>query len=262
MKRIATLLLFITSFATSAQQQFFVGKDSDLLTGKSVTIKEGQSYYNGFYKDSSLTKILFKKGNGSDPDKLKGQIFEVKGSMKHPKTYIDDIVLILENKEQGTIYYSYMPKFESTFLLDVVGGLTPPEGFLCRRLSPMKDKFSSKVTTDTPINFEYSITKVEENGSNRIYLRLQSYGTTLNVGKTGLKILFSDGTVMEKSDAKINSKVDTSGYIYSCFINLSKGDIEILSNKTITDYSLYIYERKIKDNNAYELKEYLKCLSK
>lgn len=262
MKKIATLLLFITSFFTSAQQQFFVGKDSDLLTGKSVTIKEGQTSYNGFYKDAGLTKILFKKGIGSDPEKLKGQIFEVKGAMKHPKSYIDDIVLILENKEQGTIYYSYMPKYESTFLLDVVGGLTPPEGFLCSRLSPMKDKFSSKVTTDTPTNFEYSITKIEENGSDRIYLRLQSYGTTLNVGKTGLKVLFSDGTVIEKPDAKINSKVDTAGYIYSCFINLNKEDIEIFSSKIITDYSLYIYERKIKDNNAYELKEYLKCLSK
>lgn len=262
MKRIATLLLFITSFVTSAQQQFFVGKDSDLLTGKSVTIKEGKSSYSGFYKDSGLTKILFKKGIGSDPEKLKGQIFEVKGSMKHPKSYIDEIVLILENKEQGTVYYSYMPKYESTFLLDVVGGLTPPEGFLCSRLSPLKDKFSSKVTIDTPTNFEYSITKIEENGANRIYLRLQSYGTTLNVGKTGLKVLFSDGTVMEKPDAKINSKVDTAGYIYSCFINLNKEDIEILSSKTITDYSLYIYDRKIKDNNAYELKEYLKCLSK
>ncbi|MNL11565.1 hypothetical protein D3C87_1324050 [compost metagenome] len=262
MKKIATLLFFITSFFTSAQQQFFVGKDSDLLTGKSVTVKEGQTSYNGFYKDSGLTKILFKKGIGSDPEKLKGQIFEVKGSMKHPKSYIDDIVLILENKEQGTIYYSYMPKYESTFLLDVVGGLTPPKGFLCSRLSPLKDKFSSKVTIDTPNNFEYSITKIEENGANRIYLRLQSYGTTLNVGKNGLKILFSDGSIMDKPDTKINSKVDTAGYIYSCFINLSKEDIEILSTKTITDYSLYIYERKIKDNNAYELKEYLQCLSK
>jgi len=262
MKRIATLLLFITSLVTSAQQQFFVGKDSDLLTGKSVTIKEGQTSYNGFYKDSGLTKILFKKGIGSDPEKLKGQIFEVKGSMKHPKSYIDDIVLILENKEQGTVYYSYMPKYESTFLLDVIGGLTPPEGFLCSRLSPLKDKFSSKVTTDTPTNFEYSITKIEEIEASRIYLRLQSYGTTLSVGKNGLKILFSDGTVIEKPDAKINSKVEAGGYTYSCFINLNKDDIEILSNKTITDYSLYIYERKIKDNNAYELKEYLKCLSK
>ncbi|MRX66960.1 hypothetical protein SAMN06265349_102890 [Flavobacterium resistens] len=262
MKRIATLLLFMTSFVALAQQQFFVGKDSDLLTGKSVTIKEGKSSYSGFYKDSDLTKILFKKGIGSDPEKLKGLIFEVKGSMKHPKSYMDEIVLVLENKDQGTIYYSYMSKYESTFLLDVVGGLTPPEGFLCSRLSPMKDKFSSKVITDTPTNFEYSITKIEENGANRIYLRLQLYGTTLNIGKTGLKILFSDGTVLEKPDVKINSKVDTAGYVYSCFINLSKGDIEILSNKTITDYSLYIYERKIKDNNAYELKDYLKCLSK
>lgn len=262
MKRIFTLLLLITALNVSAQEQFFVGKDSDLLTGKSVVIKEGKTSYSGFYKDPALTKVLFKKGNGSDPEKLKEQIFQVKGSMKHPKSYVDENVLILENKEQGTVYYSYMPKYEDTFLLNVVGGLTPPDGFLCSRLSPIKDKFSSKIITDTPATFEYSITKTEENGTTRIYLRLQSYGTTLNVGKTGLKILFSDGTVIEKAEAKIDVKAGAGGYTYSCFILLNKEDIEVLTSKTITDYSLYIYERKINNNNAYELKEYLKCLSK
>ncbi|GAA6766477.1 hypothetical protein AAFH68_24190 [Flavobacterium sp. CGRL1] len=43
-----------------------------------------------------------------------------------------------------------------------------------------------------------------------MYLRIPSYGTTVNVSKTGLKILFSDGEVLEKPDAKINSKVDTA----------------------------------------------------
>jgi hypothetical protein len=264
MKRIATLLLFIISLVASSQQQFFVGKDSDLLIGKSVTIKEGQSAYNEFYKNPGLTKILFKKGNGSDPDKLKGQIFEVKGSMKHPKSYVSDIVLILENKEQGIVYYSYNPKYSDMFLLNVVGGFTPPDNFLCTRLITEKDNFSSKLTTNTPIEYEYSITKVEENGDTRIYLTLQSYGPTLNINKKGLKILFSDGTVLVKPDVKIDYKIESGlrGYTYSCFLKLEKEDIVAFTNKTITDYSLYIYERKFKNSNAFDLKEYLKCLTK
>lgn len=262
MKRITIVLLFIITITASSQQQFFVGNDADLLTGKTVTVKEVKSSYGDFYKNSNLTTRLFKKGNGNDPEKLKGLTFTVKGSIKNPKAYLQEIILILENEKIGTVYYTYMPKYEDLFLLDVVGGLIPPDGFLCNRLTPVKDKFSSKLITDTPSTFEYSITKIEENGTSKLYLKLQSFGTTLNLGKTGLKILFSDGTVMEKSDAKISSKIESGGFTYSCFINLTKDDIEILTNKTISDYSLYIYERKLKDNNAFELIEYLKCLSK
>lgn len=264
MKRIITILLFVTTITASSQQQFFIGNDTDLLTGKIVTIKEGKSYYGDFYKNSDLTTRLFKKGNGSDPEKLKGLTFNVKGSMKNPKPYKEEIILILENEKNGTVYYTYMPKYEDQFLLNIVGGLTPPDGFLCNRLVPEKDKFSAKLTTYTPENFEYTLSKIEENNESRLYLTLQSYGTTLNINKSGLKILFSDGTVMEKPNEKINFKnaTGTKGWTYTCFLKLTKEDIEILKNKTITDYSLYIYERKLKDNNAFELKEYLKCLSK
>lgn len=264
MKKISILLLFLVTITASSQQQFFVGKDAELLTGKSVTLKNGQTFYSGFYKNPELTKILYKKENGNDPEKLKGLIFTVTGSMKHPKSYIDEIVLILDSKELGTVYYSYMPKYEDLFLLEVVGGLSPPANFLCNRLQTEKDKFSNKLTTSTPTNFEYSITKVEENGDTRLYLKLQAYGTTLNIQKTGLKILFSDGSVMEKPTEKIDYQTasGTKGWTYSCFIKLTKEDIDTLTSKTITDYSLYIYERKLKDNTAFELKEYLRCLSK
>lgn len=264
MKKITSIFLFLITITVFGQEQFFVGKDADLLIGKSVTVKEGISYYSGFYKNPEMTKLLFKKDTGNDPEKLMGITFSVIGSMKHPTTYKNDIVLILENKELGKIYYSYDPKYSDLFLLNVVGGFTPPDNFLCTRLISEKDKFSSKLTTNTPTEYEYSITKVEENGETRIYLTLQSYGTTLNINQKGLKILFSDGTVLTKPDTKIDYKIESrlKGYTYSCFLKLEKEDIVAFTNKTITDYSLYIYERKMKSSNAFQLKEYLKCLTK
>ena len=264
MKKTTTLLLFLITLSLFGQEQFFIGKDAELLLGKSVTVKEGISYYSGFYKNAELTKILFKKDTGNDPEKLKGLTFLVIGSMKHPVSYKHDIVLILENKELGKVYYSYDPKYSDLFLLNVVGGFSPPDNFLCTKLITEKDKFSSKLTTNTPEEYEYTIIKIEEDGETRIYLRLQSYGTTLNINQKGLKILFSDGTVLTKPEAKIDYKNESGlkGYTYSCFLKLDKEDIVSLTNKTITDYSLYIYERKIKDINAFNLKEYLKCLTK
>ena len=160
--------------------------------------------------------------------------------------------------------YKYNPLYSDMFLLDVVGGFLPPEGFLCTRLVPTKDKFSSKVTTRTPKQYEYTLIKVVENDTTSIYLILQSYGSTVNLNQKGLKILFSDGTVMSKPDVKISCKnePDLKGWTYSCIFKLSSEDINSLITKTITDYSLYIYERKINESNAFELKEYLKCMSK
>jgi hypothetical protein len=265
MKNITTLLFLLISIATFSQEQFFVGEDSELLIGKTLTLKEGKSFYSGFYKDSKIKKLLYKDGVGNNPDKLKGLEFTVTGTMENPNKYNlgKDLVLVLENEKTGKVYYAYDPKHADLFLLDVVGGLTPPEGFLCKRLESEKDKFSSKTTTRTPTQYEYSISKIEENGENTIYLRLQSYGTTLNINKKGLKILFSDGTVIEKPDVdvKYKSASGTKGWTYSCFIKLEEEDIKTLTTKTITDYSLYIYEREMKSANALELREYLKCMT-
>jgi hypothetical protein len=264
MKRIILFAFIAISTINYGQEQFFVGKDADLLIGKSVKIKEGISYYSGFYKNEEMTKILFKKGIGNDPEKLMGITFSVIGSMKSPIKYKNEIALILENKELGKVYYSYDPKYSDLFLLNVIGGFTPPDNFLCTRLISEKDKFSSKLTTYTPTEYEYAITKVEENGEIRIYLTLQSYGKTLNINQKGIKVLFSDGTVLIKPEAKIDYKFEsgTKGYTYSCFLKLEKEDIVTLISKSITDYSLGIYERKLKESNAISLKEYLKCLTK
>ncbi len=268
MKNIALSFFLLISITAYSQEQFFVGKDAELLIGKKVTVKEGISFYSGFYHDSNLKKLLYKdkSGVGNDPAKLIGLEFIVTKSMVNPNKYNlgQDLVLVLENDKTGIIYYAYDPQVADLFLLNVVGGLMPPEGFLCQRLITEKDKFSSKITTRTPTEYEYSITRIEENGEKIIYLRLQSYGATLNINEKGLKVLFSDGTVISKPDEEINytDASGTKGWTYSCFVRLDKEDINTFTIKTITDYSLGIYERKIKSTNALELREYLKCMIK
>lgn len=266
MKTIATILFITISMNLFSQEQFFVGSDSELLLNKKVTLKEGLSYYSGFYKDSKITKLIYKQGTGNNPDKLKGIEFTVTNVMTNPNKYNlgKDAVLVLESEKTGTIYYAYDPKHSELFELNIVGGITIPEGYLCKRLTSEKDKFSNKVTTTTPDNYEFVIIKVEENNISNIFLKLQSYGTTLNTNEKGLKILFSDGTVMTKPDVKIDysNAAGTRGWTYSCFIKLNEEDIQLLSSKSITDYALYIYERKMKESKAIELREYLKCMSK
>lgn len=264
MKKITTLILILISMNLFSQEQFFVGEDSELLIGKKVTLKEGKSYYSGFYKDSKIKKLLYKDGLGNNPDKLKGIEFLVTKTITNPNKYNlgKDLVLILESEKTGTVYYAYDPESSESFELNIIGGITLPEGYLCKYLEVEKDKFSSKVTTRTPTNYEYAIIKVVENNEITIYLKLQSYGSTLNINEKGLKILFSDGTIITKPDEKIDYKSEsgTKGWTYSCFFSLNIDDLDKLSKKTITDYSLYIYEREIKDSNAIELREYLKCM--
>nr|WP_321406232.1 hypothetical protein [uncultured Carboxylicivirga sp.] len=266
MSKITTLLLLMVSMNLFSQEQFFVGKDSELLINKKVVLKEGKSFYSGFYKDSKIKKLLYKDGVGNNPDKLKGIEFTVVKTMNNPNTYClgKDLVLVLVSEKTRVIYYAYDPKHADLFELNVIGGITIPEGFLCSRIEIEEDKFSSKITARTPRQYEYSLVKVQENGKSNIYLKLQSYGTTLNINKKGLKVLFSDGTVLTKPEAKIDYKTEsgTKGWTYSCFVSLNEDDIKLLISKTITDYSLYVYEKKMKASNASELKEYLKCMAK
>lgn len=265
MKKLLLFLFvfFITIASFTQETQFFVGKDANLLIGKTVTPKLNKTFYSGFYKNKKLTVILFKKGVGNDGDKLKGLQFTVIGTIPNPKTYSNDIVLELQNDQIGTVYYSYMPKYESSFLLDVVGGFTPPDGFLCNRLTTEKDKFNGSERINTPDKYEYSILKVIINDTIiNTYLKLCAYGSNLVANGKGLEVLFTDSTTYKNPDIKITFKnePDLKGWTYQCFFTLSISEIELFSTKTISDYRLYVFERHLSSSDAYELKEYLKCL--
>ena len=88
------------------------------------------------------------------------------------------------------------------------------------------------------------------------------HGEGLNVNGKGVWILFEDGTKISKPNADLQIDVATNGYRYAGFIELTKNDIKLLTEKTMTDKRLVIYDGSIDTNSAVILKEYLKCLVK
>jgi hypothetical protein len=171
--------------------------------------------------------------------------------------------LELDSKELGKIYYSYNPKYDFDFELEVVGGLDYPQDFFCSKITEQKDKFEDKTTYFTPYENGISFMKTIENGKSALYLGVDVNGSTLNVSQKGLNILFEDGTKFTKPEAKIDTKVASgSGYLYSAFVKLTPAEIKILTEKNITDTRVYIYDGTVDNDSAIRIREYLKCLSK
>jgi hypothetical protein len=96
-----------------------------------------------------------------------------------------------------------------------------------------------------------------------IFLSVKVNGSTVNVSKKGLNLLFEDGTKLTKADANIDTKVSSgSGYIYSAFIQLTEAEIKLLTEKNITDTRVYIYDGTVDEDSAKKIRAYLKCLTK
>lgn len=85
-----------------------------------------------------------------------------------------------------------------------------------------------------------------EKGEYHNYLRLTTYGSTLNMGEKGLILLFEDGSRFEKPNAKIDANPDsnTAYWQYSIFIEISDAELEIFASKKIDKFRLYIYDGK------------------
>ena len=93
------------------------------------------------------------------------------------------------------------------------------------------------------------------------YMRIEVNGKIPSVGSKGVIILFADGSKIEKPDVKINVEVDNieRGYLYTATFILNQEEIEKLTQKSITDVRLHIFDKEIID--GLKLQEYLKCIS-
>src|SRR5690606_24664008 len=202
----------------------------------------------------------------SDYSKLVGKEFKVLEIFEIVPQYSfsnKEYAIELENPEIGRIFYKYDPRDKFGFELEVVCGLDFPEDFFCSKIEYQKDKFEDKEIFYTPYASGIRFMKVIDRGETTIYLIVRVSGSTLNVGKEGLYILFEDGTKLIKPDAKIDVEVSSgSGYVYSAFVPLSQSEIKLLINKDITDKRTYIYDGTVDNESAKEIREYLKCLTK
>ena len=92
-------------------------------------------------------------------------------------------------------------------------------------------------------------------------LRLRTTGITLNVGQTGVIILFTDGTKMIKEiNIGVNVNEDDNTWLYKGNITLSLDELNIIASKMINKLRLYIYDKEIKDQGAEIFKTYENCI--
>lgn len=265
-KNFITLGLLMVNLGLFAQN--FPGKDVELLVGKEIKVLPKavslQEYgYDGFYKDSNLRrKYACCQSYNSKYKALENKIFKVISYEPYTNSIgTNKFKLLIENEETGQIYFDYSSEFEHSFPFEVIGGLDFPEGYLCKYIEETKDKFDNKITYRSPFPAPIEFIKVKNKEQVFTFMRISVYGSTVNLGKTGVIILLENGEKIEKSDAKIDTDVSNygKGYDYSAFITLTDEDIMKLKSNLITDVRLYIYDRSIKDGVI--LKEYLKCIS-
>lgn len=284
MKDIIFTIIFSFTFLTVLSQSF-PENNPELLINKIVKPKEIseslQKYaYKNFYVEFDIEKKQFTKDDKnnkpfatgpsysviSDYSKLVGKEFKVVEFYEIVSKYSSSrkvYAVELENAEIGTIFYKYDPTYENSFELEVVGGLEYPEDFFCSKINSKKDKFEDKETFFTPTENGINFMKTVEKGKSSIYLMVKVNGSTLNVSKKGLYILFDDGTKFTKQETSIDTNVSSeSGYIYSAFIELTQADIKLLTEKNITDTRVFIYDGTVDKDSAKKIIEYLKCLTK
>jgi len=262
-RQIVLIVLALTPLMSVAQS--IPLKSLDLIVGKEIIVKEkpeaSQKFgFDGFYLDSSFVQIYACCENYSSRyNELVGKVFKVISYREYKFNYAKSKAkLVIENSDIGRLYFDYDPEGEDSFPFEVVGGLIFPEGFFCADFDIVTDKFTSEVTYRSPVKDQISFIKVINGDRENIYMRVKVYGRTLSIAKQGVVLLLKNGDKIVKSDEDIEVEVNGSGYTYSSFFGLTKQDLVILKNNSITDVRLYVYDSSVTNGDL--LREYARCL--
>ena len=260
-----TLLLSTIAFG----QDLFPAYDTAMISGRELKVKPIaetlQRYgYDGFFIDEKLKKKFeCCDGVNSKYKSLVDKIFKV----VEIQPYTDILnqrkyTLKLTNTETGDIYFDYDPRYKHLWNFHFVGEHKIPEGFFCRNIEMIADKFKGDTTYMTPYASGFSFIKKKKGKDEIIYLSKNQPGSTLNVNEKGLIVLLENGKRLDKPSAKLKVKSSSygSGYVYSAFEILTPSDIDLLLNNLITDSRLYIYDGETNKEDAKTLVEYLKCI--
>lgn len=258
-KKILLFALIVISIKAQAQ---FPGKHPELLLNKEVKVKPlSETFkklgYRNFHKNSEM-KILDKP---IKEELLVDKIFKVTDVTPFDSYGVKKYIIKIESGKD-IYFYEYDSRLSSNYSLEVIGGLTFPEGFYCDDLKTETDKFTGELRVNTPVSDGISFLKVTKGNSSTYFMSVVEAGATPKVGAIGLILLLTNGKRIEKPTAPIDVKVNTGarGYLYSAFITLTPDDIKLLTENLITNDRLYVFDGIIK--NGQKISEYLKCLIK
>jgi hypothetical protein len=135
--------------------------------------------------------------------------------------------------------------------------------FICNaQIKRTVDKFSGKITLSSPLTSGLSlypccIFKVINQDNIYYYLFLSCNGSSCVVDGKGVTVLFTDGTKWYDPYIKIDIKAASGYFVYSAVIPLSASDLEIFTEKSISDYRLYIFDARLNDKHGNQFKNYI-----
>lgn len=127
----------------------------------------------------------------------------------------------------------------------------------CKKIKTELDKFSGETKHRSPLLKQIGFTKIIKGDEQIIYMSIRTVGSTPPTGE-GVIILFENGERITKNietSVRVNSKAQ---FEHSAFFGLTREDIELLKNNTITDTKLYIFDMKI--TKAIQYRAYITCL--
>lgn len=241
----------------------------DAISGFGHTFYESIDRVQKLYDDRVIypdTKYNF----NTVIDSLRDRVFLVENIIdKTGATYNSDdflskpIFILQDTVTKQRIYYKYDTKYEHNFPFDTSPIKLDP-GKLCSLIEKSVDDFTDEIKFNTPMISNGRLTPIRLykyilKGKTTYYLSLSTIGSTVNVGESGVILLFSDGTKMTKA-VKVDVDANKDGFEYSAFFLLSQTELATLSSKKVKKFRLYIYDEEINETEADKFKIYVSCL--
>jgi hypothetical protein len=173
------------------------------------------------------------------------------------------ILLLHDTITNKKIYYPYnasaynFPFLVSNFKFDLT--------LLCLQINKNIDDFTKEITFNTPRIENVRIApmiiyKTIKNGKVYYDLSLTTYGSTVNIGKTGIIILLDDGTKINKPTIKIDVNAKSDGFEYRAYVRLTEAEVKLLATKQINKFRLYIYDKEVDSFFAEKFLHYVNCI--
>lgn len=287
MKKLAFLLLLFGSLSLNAQtfKFSFLGDDFLLYKGSLLKVKNdalSTGFTHTFYNSLERCQAMF-DNNVIYPDS-KYTFKTVKDSLINRIFKVDNIIdkqgneLNAESKLLGgnkpifvlkdtannqIIYFKYDKDYDFNFPFES-SGIVYSKDLLCSGLERKVDDFTDKITISSPLLSGNRVSpmiiyKTISKGVSLYYLSLNTSGSTVNVNKTGVNVLFDDGTKWNRQ-SKVDVEATSDGFEYSSFIKLTQNDLIVFSKKRIKKFRLYIYDEDVNYGEAEKFKSYVDCI--
>lgn len=128
----------------------------------------------------------------------------------------------------------------------------------CAGITKTYDKF----TKDTTYSFSYiNGLKLQRFNNNSFRIISQVYDSYLTASGNYLTLLFSDHTTLElKSNIDVDYNRAGKNYVYTGVFFITEEQMQTIKEKLITDYRLFMFDRKVPLANAQKINNYAKCL--